>query len=280
MTMNEAILAMIGRQTPPVVWIGTVITGGSAPEVSVDGAALVTVQYLAEGLTLAFGDRVLLVRAAGNTWAAVTKVTTPTAGDAPVTLQFTPTHNWVKGAPLAAGAGAWTYQFDYISGSFPAVIQQGQDYDQAGGDDYTSPKAPIKWATVLYFGALSSLVPSGSTILSVSLAFTRNSPVWDQPALTYPKVYGNLYTAGSPPTSANPPTAVGGFGPLTGVAAIGAGQSTTIALPASWITAWLAGTITGLHLYSDQRADVIYTTGAAGDVQLIVTYQPPPPEPT
>lgn len=271
MTSPDDILAMVERLTPPFARIGTVTTGGATPEVSVDGAGLVTVQHLAQGLTLSANDRVLLVRAAGSLWVAVTKVTTPTTAVSPVTQAFAPTRVWWKGAPLA---GAWNYQYEYVTdGAVPQIVQ-GQDYGQGGGG-VSTPKPPVKYATVLYWGSLTSLLPASSTILSVSLAFTRDSPIFNQPALTYPKVYGHAYTDVSPPTIASGPVAVGGFGPLAGVAAIGAGQSTTIGLPASWVTAWAANTIRGLTLYSDQRTDVIYSNALPGDIQLIVTYQPP-----
>jgi hypothetical protein len=69
---------------------------------------------------------------------------------------------------------------------------------------------------------------------------------------------------------------VAGFGPLTPATAIAPGQTTTIGLPASWVTAWAANTIRGLHLYSDQRSDILRTAGSGGLVQLVITYQPPP----
>lgn len=276
MTSPAAVLRMIHEHMPPGARLGTVTTGGSAPTVALDGAETVVVRYYTQGLTFAVADRVLMQRVAGGIWVATSKLATPAAVAAAVTRRFSPTRAWWKGAPLSAGPTGWTYQFEYVTAGADVQIVQGQDFAQGGADGITTPKLPVKYATVLYWGTLASLVPAGATILDVSLAFTRDSPVWSQPPLTYPRIYGHAYTDGSPPTASNEPAFVPGFGPLPGVAAVAAGQGITISLPSSWVTAWAASTIRGLTLNSDQRSDVIFSTGDPADVQLIVTYQPVP----
>lgn len=281
MTSPSAIRRMIQQMTPPAARMGTVTTGGSTPVVAPDGGDPVTIRYMSQGLVPAVGNRVLLVRASGA-WVLTEILSTPAAVAAPVTRQITPVACWVKGTQLADPPGSWNSQVEYIGVGLPAAVRQGQDTSQVGADDVTTPQNLLKYATVLYFGALASLVPSGSTILDVRITFTRELArnAVGQPPLTYPRLYGSLYTTGSPPAAANPPTAVAGRGPLTPSVAIAPGQSTTIALPATWVTDWLSGAITSLHFYSDQRSDIIRSLGTAGDVQLLITYQPPPPEPT
>lgn len=266
---------MIDRQTQAAARIGTVTTGGSAPVVALDGAGPITVQYVAQGLSLTTGDRVLTVRAAGGTWVVLERLTTPAAVTPPVSRRFSPTKCWVKGTQLEDGPGEWNSQVEYLSLDLNAQIWQGQDTSQAGSDSYGSPQNLLKYGTVLYWGSLASLMPSGSTVLDVSLTFTRELPFNArlQPPLTYPRLYGSAYSQASPPDPTDPPAAV--LGPLTPSVAVAPGQSTTIGLPASWVTDWLAGTITSLHLFSDQRSDIIRSLDAAGDIQLIVTYHPP-----
>lgn len=278
MTSPKAARRIAEGLAQPGARIGTVTTAGSTPVVAVDGGAPVTVRYMAQGITVALADRVLLVRAAGNVWVLTARLNTPAAVAQAVTTRVAPIRCWVKGAPLAAGPGSWTSQVENIGLGSPAVVNQGQDTSQVGADGVVTPQALIKYATVLHWGTLASLVPSLSTILDVSLRFTRE-PAFNarfQPPLTFPRLYGSLYSVASPPTATNPPTAVVGHGPLEPAAAIAPGQSTTIALPATWIVDWLAGTITSLHLYSDQRSDIIRSAGTPGDVELVVTYLPPP----
>lgn len=278
MTSPKAARRIAESLATPGARIGTVITAGSTPVVQPDGGAPVTVRYVAQGLTVAATNRVLLVRAAGNVWVLTAVLNTPAAVAQAVTTRVAPIRCWVKGAPLAAAPGSWTSQVEYIGLGSPAAIYQGQDTSQAGADNQTTPQSLIKYATVLHWGTLASLVPSLATILDVSLRFTRE-PAYNarfQPPLTFPRVYGSLYSVASPPSATNPPTSVAGHGPLEPAAAVAPGQSTTIALPATWIIDWLAGTITSLHLYSDQRSDIIRSAGTPGDVELVVTYLPPP----
>lgn len=271
-----AVRRMIEQLAPPAARLGTVTTGGSTPTVALDGGESVVVRYYTQGMTFAVTDRVLMQRVGGGIWVATSKLTTPAAVAAAVTRRFSPTRAWWKGAPLSAGPSGWTYQFEYVTNGADVQLVQGQDFSQGGSDGITTPKAPVKYGTVLYWGTLASLIPAGATILDVSLAFTRQRAVFSQPPLTYPRVYGHAYTDGSPPTTANEPAFVGGFGPLTGIGAVAAGQGITISLPSTWVSAWQASTIRGLTLYSDQRSDVIFSTGDPDDVQLIVTYQPVP----
>jgi hypothetical protein len=268
---------MIERLTPPAARIGTVISGGATPVIALDGAEQVTVRYMSQGLTLVATDRVLVVRAAGGTWVVTNRLTTPAAVAPPRVVRLAPVNCWVKGTRLEDPPGSWNSQIDYAQFG-PAEIEQGQHTGQAGADGLVTPTVLLKYGTVLYWGTLASLVPSGSVILDIALSFTRELPAnaKGQPPLTYPRVYGHAYTTASPPNAANPPAAVPGFGPLAPAAAIAPGQTTTIGLPSSWVTAWAAGTIHGLHLYSDQRSDAIRTGGSGGPVQLVITYQPPP----
>lgn len=274
--MNPAeTLRMIERHTQPAARIGTVTTGGPTPVVALDGAGSITVQYVAQGLSLSATDRVLAVRTAGGAWVVTDKLTTPAAVTPPVVRRFTPTKCWVKGTQLDDGPGEWNSQLEYVGLGLNPQIWQGQDTSQAGSDSYGSPQNLLKYATVLYWGSLASLMPSLSTVLDVSVTFTRELPfnARTQPPLTYPRLYGSAYSQASPPAPSDPPSAV--VGPLTPSVAVAPGQSTTIGLPASWVTDWLAGTITSLHFFSDQRSDIIRSLDAADDVQLIVTYYPP-----
>lgn len=272
----EAVLRLIRQQVRPGARLGTVTTAGATPVVTLDGAGPITVRHISSGLTLALGDRVLAVRASG-VWVVTDKLTVPSVVTPPVVKRVTPIRCWVKGTGIDDGPGEWNSQIEYVGLGIPPQIWQGQDTVQAGADGYTMPQALTKNATVLHWGSLASLVPTGATVLDVSVTFTREAPLYaqGQPPLTYPRLYGSAYSTASPPSAVDPPTAVVGRGPLTPSVAIAPGQSTTIALPASWVTDFLSGTISSLHFYSDQRSDIIRSLNAAGDVQLAVTYSLP-----
>lgn len=272
----QAVLRMIRQHVRPTARLGTVTTAGATPVVALDGTGSITVRHISAGLMLALGDRVLAVRASGA-WVVTDKLTVPAAVTPPVVKRVTPIKCWVKGTQLDDGPGEWNSQVEYVGLGLNPQVRQGQDTSQVGADSTTVPQNLLKYATVLHWGSLASLIPTGATVLDVSVTFTREAArnAIGQPPLTYPRLYGSQYSTSSPPSAVNPPTGVVGRGPLTPSVAIAPGQSTTIALPASWITDWLAGTITSLHFYSDQRSDIIRSLDAANDLQLIVTYSLP-----
>ena len=85
-------------------------------------------------------------------------------------------------------------------------------------------------------------------------------------------LYGHAYTPGSPPPEAAP-SFPGGFGPYR-YPPVAVGETTRLTLPSALVTAWLAGTLTGVAMWSDSPADAFVTRPRPpGD--LLITYTPP-----
>lgn len=114
---------------------------------------------------------------------------------------------------------------------------------------------------------ISSLIPSGATITASKLTMARSD--FFGSALVSPVIYGHLRTATSS-TPTGPPVFASGYGPWR-PGNLAKGQAGTWDVPSGWIAALMAGTITGLGLYSTVVTD--YATFQS--MRLEITYSTP-----
>jgi hypothetical protein len=131
-------------------------------------------------------------------------------------------------------------------------------------------------ASVLTWGSPAELVPSGATISQAQVVLRVRATQQD---LVAPVLYGHTYTA----QPSGSPSFAAGYGPLR-FPRVGVGEQTVLTVPAAWVTAWLAGTITGFGLYSTDVVDGAYfqdrfdvVDGAlvwrtTGNADLLITY--------
>jgi hypothetical protein len=249
----------------------------------------------ATAYTPAVGDRVLVVPTTAG-WFVLGKVNAIPSVIADQQAVVPLAHDWqgILSDPDTQGAG-WRWG-DYLAGGDPtADMWQGRVPPQHGSPGYVQTSWDIR-ATVAHWGSLAALVPSGSVIQQVTVTLRGQ---WVQQTLAAPVLYAHAYTPASPPVSTvwngdgsavitpgPPPAWV--YGPVR-FPRVGAGETTVITVPAAWVTAWLAGTITGLGLYSTTNADgvnfgddwhtsadgmtTIWDTDYNGD--LTITYTPP-----
>ena len=274
MTSPAAVQRMIREAVPPQARIGIVTALGSG-SVTVSfgpGATTPNLGYN-PAYVPAVGDQVLVVPSTSS-WVVLCKVAAAPSLVPDVTVRARAVHAWQKARSVNLpehAPGTWYYQYDNAVGGY-RTYPQGRAPEPAGGPGHVPRLAD--WATVLYHGTLASLVPSGSTITGVSLVYQRVSSGATMPALAPPVLYGHTHTPGSPPPAAAAPSWAAGFGPLV-YPPVAMGETTRITLPSTWVTAWLAGTITGVGLWSDRsdQAAPYWEAPETGDLEI--THTPP-----
>jgi hypothetical protein len=149
-----------------------------------------------------------------------------------------------------AGSGAgpsWSWVHDHDD------MHQGHNV-RSGGNQFFS-------AGIALYAPLASYVPDGATITACKVRFWRSAFLWDDgslsntSALVIPRIYGHARTPATPPTTQDPTTLwTAGYGPWS-PGSLQRGEVGQWDLPSAWLTAWLAGTITGLGTWSDQISD-------------------------
>ncbi|WP_454044411.1 hypothetical protein [Cellulosimicrobium sp. Marseille-Q8652] len=283
MTSPDAVLRMIDDRAQPLPRIG-VVTAVESSGLTVtfdDGTVTPRLQHDA-GYAAVVGDLVK-VSPTTSAWIVDGKVTAPVDVAQDSQVRVAPVHNWSKINPanFTAAYGPWWYQWDSPTLEGKRTVMAGQHPVQEGGVGHVQVRMENR-ANVLYFGSLTSHVPSGSTITGVSIVLYRILHDGG-PALVPPVMYGHDHTPSNPPVGnmdgttpggGQPPHWVPGFGPLA-FPAFGRGETTRLYLTSSWVTAWLAETITGVGFYSD-RADQAFTSwGTTDNVDLLIDYIPP-----
>jgi hypothetical protein len=278
-------MRMIRAHRPPGARIGTVLAGATTVAVR---DTTIPVALAAVGLSMAAGDKVLLVPAAG-TWVVVAKVTQSVTPAYPTTTLTTPPNGWwFYRAMTGAGTwGGWVVYGGAAGTDFTAAAgYQGRTSGLRGAGDATVSYSPMTEDGSCWYWPLAAMIPSGATLVDVSLRLRRAewrddfaASVNGQPTVA-PRIYAHSFTPAAPPTNGvdlpSRPAFASGFGPLTDVPAAARGETVSISLPASWVTAWLAGTITGLGIWSDQPADFLYLDSFnPAPVELAVTYTTP-----
>lgn len=271
MTSPEQIAAMIARLATPRPRVGFVraVTGSSVTVQMDDGATTTGLGWLSSGYSPVVGDRVLAVPAASGEWFVVGKVTSsPATALAYKTRTLErPTNAWWK-QDIERDTARWSYQWDQATASYEIALFQGRQPEQAGSSGQTQPNM-TRNATLLHWGTLASLVPSGSTIAKVALRIDR-PVISGGPPLVSPVLYGHTYTPGAQPVVGTAPSFAPGFGPLR-LGTLARGQSGAFILPSAWVTAWLAGTLTGIGVYSPDVEDNSTFRGP-GSPGLEITY--------
>lgn len=253
MTSPAAVARIVRRMLPPrprVGFVTAVDLGAQLVTVAFeDGSSTSSLSWASSAYASpAVGDRVLAVPTTTG-WVVLSKVTPRpvlvTSQQAVVSM----TKNWM--GSIEDGSSTWFWSETIAAGYAPGM-QQGVAVVAHGGDDKGGePGTREVQASALYWGSLASLVPSGATIQQVTVRVRRNSQdLWGDPALVQPVMYGHAYTT----TPSGAPSWVAGYGPIR-FPALGRGEEATLTLPAAWVTAWLAGTITGIGFYATTPGD-------------------------
>ncbi|MFE6228901.1 hypothetical protein [Cellulosimicrobium sp. NPDC057862] len=270
MTSPAAVRRMIDAHRNPLPRIG-VVTAIASTTVTVtfaDGSTTPTLQY-ATAYVPAVGDQVLVIPTT-SAWVVQGKVSAAPTLVADEEIVVASTSGWfldrrVNFGPLPRD---WTR---YDNPGPLTGWAQGRQILPIGAVGETVAQQMVDRATIGYYGSLAARVPSGSTITGVSALWRRVGTGAPEPALVSPVLYGHAYTPGSPPPAAAP-SFPGGFGPYR-FPPVAMGETARLALPSSLVTAWLAGTVTGLAIWSDQTADALNVDARPADVAI--TYTPP-----
>lgn len=274
MTSPDAVLRILDQhaQAQPRIGVIAAIAGGSVSVSFGAGAVVAGMQY-STAYVPAVGDQVLVVPTS-SAWVVTGKVTARPRVVPDEELSVFASTMWFLQRNVNFGSTAWQ-RFAATpdpSTGVPGGWSQGRQIFAAGQVGVPTPQQMFDVATVGYYGSLAALVPSGSTITGVSLVVQRDTTGAPQPPLANPVLYGHAYTPGSPPPVSAPSFPLG-FGPYR-YPPVAVGETTRLQLPAALVTAWLAGTVTGLAWWSDVPADAFVTRPVPpGD--LLITYTPP-----
>lgn len=150
----------------------------------------------------------------------------------------------------AVGSPTWSWF------SAAGSIRQGKDYiPQINAAEWT-------------YGSIASLLPSGATITAAKLRMTGWASDYNAAANQIsPRLYSHASTSlpTASPTWIAGPWSPGGLLP---------GETGQWDLPSTWITALIAGTVTGFGIYSATSADdSLWDTASSG--QLTISYSAP-----
>lgn len=284
MTSPDAVLRMIRAHAQPLPRTGFVTAVSLNPQavtVSMEDGSVTSSLAWNPAFTPAVGDRVLVTPTTTG-WVVTSKVTAAPRLVPDEVVVVAPVNNWAKRNPWNFPGQPWFYQYDYASSSDPqyrGFVAQGRR-PVSEGDPGQAQTRMEDSATVLYYGPLASRVPSGSTIQQVQLALNHGTS--GGPDLAAPVMYGHTHTTANPPvggaytplTPGQPPAWAPGFGPAT-FPPIARGEEAVLTVPPTFVTAWLAGTITGLGFYSDRVDQALSSWGPLDNAHLLITFTPP-----
>lgn len=122
-------------------------------------------------------------------------------------------------------------------------------------------------AYAIYSPPVPSRIPAGATVTAAKLIMTSAGGLG---VPVSPVVWGHTRT-GDMPAPTGPPAFTSGYGPWRpGTLAVG--QTGVWDLPPAWLTALLAGTITGIGVWSEEAADYLRYTPP---MRLEITYTTP-----
>lgn len=278
MTSPESVAEIAAQFAGSGVRYGIVTASAAGPPVSAtvrleDGGDTVTPLVLSSAGTPAVGSQVALQAGSGRLLLLGTIANPPV----PVVYReqfLRATHLWIKARSVTSGL--WTYQLDDVAdaGRFyqgRRVIASGDGSVQSESED---------WATVAYHGdtglngALAALAAASATVHLVELEVYRQVFAANGGETVSPVLYGHTYTPGSPPTLATAPAWTGGYGPVP-LPPIARGETARVQIPAAWVTAAAAGTITGVGIFSDQVADDLVSWRDSLNVRARIVYTLP-----
>ncbi|MFD4992825.1 hypothetical protein ACFWH7_04380 [Cellulosimicrobium cellulans] len=256
----------VGDGAAPMSRIGVVReVGVGTVTVALGDGPPVPDMRLNPGYAPTVGDHVL-VMPTSSSWVVVCEA--PPAGTAveDVELRVRSSSGWFLDRPVNYGTGAWSR---YDNAGPLMGWAQGRQILPIGAVGETVAQQMMDRATIGYYGALASLVPSGSTITGVSLLWGRVGTGAPEPPLSSPVVYGHAYTPGSPPPAAAPSFPMGPYR----YPPVAMGETTRLLLPSTLVTAWLSGAITGVAIWSDAPADAFNADSRQPD--LAIAHIPP-----
>lgn len=193
----------------------------------------------------------------GSAWVVLGKLSKNLTGPGFTehTTQIAPAA-WADGQRMV-GAADWSW---YAPGD---AVYQGRFGDASWTDDY---------AGVLFYPSISSSIPSGATIVGATIRIVRGDD--HGLALTYPILHGHALPGLPPSYPLDGPSLpwVSGYGPLT-LPTIAKSATAYVPLPSTWVTALLAGTLTGLAFQSEAPADYMSFLLSSG--VITITYRIP-----
>lgn len=283
MTTPQTVAQMIRDARPPGSVMGVVTAVTASPlSISVrfaDGVDSFQPLLLSHVTTPAVGDKCWVAPMSGL-WVYAGKILNPVAQVNYRIYQAPIVANWKKSRNEA---GTWVYQVD-AGGSSEASrgeVLQGRHPVFSGAAGQV-PAGYSDWAGVLEHATNFAAVAAASgTIHQVTISLKRVS--FDSgPDLVSPVMYGHPYSlAGTLPTVGSAPAWVGGYGPLR-LPPIARGEVAVYTLPASWVTAWAAGTIKGIGFFSDTVTDRLTswrtdaeTSSIGANARVLITYTVP-----
>lgn len=271
MTSPAAILRMIRAHMPPLPRVGFVTAidlAAQAVTVSMEDGATTSALAWDASLTPAVGDRVLVTPTTTG-WVVTARVTAAPRLVTDETVTVGPVRSWAK---VNASDSPWGRQVDQTAAATPAERRRVKAGRHLGLTPGGIQPRPEDWATVLYYGPLASLVPSGATIGHVSLTLYRPTG-GDGPELVAPVLWPHTHTSTSPPVVGSAPAWAPGYPAVIGDG-IGRGEEAVISIPPTWITAWLSGAITGIGLYSTLTQHALTSVGPLDNASLSITHTP------
>jgi hypothetical protein len=235
----DAVLGRIDDSGDAAMRIGTVtaIDAGSASvTVSLAGDSVAGVRWIAS-YTPVVGDMIVVSRV-GSMLVVLGKLSKQLGGPTVVYESMT-VSPWTVQQGVNAGAtstpGSWTWA---TPSDVAPYIEQGADAGIA------------RRAGVLMYPGFS--LPAGATALSAKIRVQRVNYAYGIGGdFVAPTIYGHAYTMLGP---SGAPAWVGGYGPWE-PGSLGPEEIGVWDLPSSWLTALLAGTITGLGIYTLGAAD-------------------------
>lgn len=166
----------------------------------------------------------------------------------------------IYGSYSVLPSSSWQWRFD-TGWAIP------NDYVEQDGSSATARRAGL-----FIYAPLS--IPAGATITSAKLTLERGHPIYDAGApLVSPTIYGSASAWGATPAGA--PVLVGGYGPWR-PGTLTFEQQGVWDLPSTWLTAMLAGTLTGFNFYTTSTAEDMtvktgYGAGLSGSLQINFT---------
>jgi hypothetical protein len=252
----QTVSRMIAAHMPPHPRVG-VVTAFDATTVTVNFGDAPTAGLIRDvAYSPAVGDRVLVIPAE-TAWVVMGRISPAPVVPDPETVTVRAADAVVKSRRVDTGAWEFDMPTDvegpWLQGRGPAAY----GWEPERLDDY---------ATILRHGPLATHVPTGATVNAVSLLVERATRS-QGPRLVRPVLWAHGHTGDIPDGA---PTWVR---PGITLPAVAPGETARLALPAEWITAWLAGQIAGIGFYAE-RVDAYSEWFNPVNGGLEITYTP------